>query len=145
MRETLPPTRTPGPRNRTPSASRGAIRAPTRRRRRSPRAKPRPSHSPLDGAGNGKCKGGARTVIRLCPDTSMMRLDDGATDRQANPHTAGLGRVERFEKFVHHVVVETLPRVLHGEAHPVAGVALGSDHQLRSEERRVGKEGHVLW
>ena len=59
-----------------------------------------------------------------------MRLDDGATDRQANPHTAGLGRVERFEEFIHRVGVETLPRVLHGEAHPVACVALGSDHQL---------------
>src|SRR5437016_4195765 len=41
----------------------------------------------------------------------MMRLDDGATDRQANPHTAGLGRVERFEEFIHRVGVETLPRV----------------------------------
>src|ERR1700761_7924096 len=60
----------------------------------------------------------------------MMALDDGATDRQANPHTATLRRVKRIEKFLHTLRFETRTGVPHRQAYAVVLVPFGSDQQL---------------
>jgi hypothetical protein len=60
----------------------------------------------------------------------MMTLDNGAADRQANPHPAGLRCIERFEKFVHVLRFDANPRILHAQAYTIAFVSLGSDHDL---------------
>src|SRR3981081_1413276 len=59
----------------------------------------------------------------------MMTLDDGATDRQSDPHTASLRCVKRFEESVHIFPGEPYADVLHGQAHVVLSFSFGSDHQ----------------
>jgi hypothetical protein len=43
-----------------------------------------------------KC--GSRTIIRGCPKTAAMALDDGAADEQPDAHAVTLGRVQRLEQ-----------------------------------------------
>src|SRR5512145_1457446 len=60
----------------------------------------------------------------------MMTLDNEATDGEADPHTASLGCVERVEESVRILRIEPHPRILHRQAHAIAFVSCGSDHQF---------------
>src|SRR6267378_3834271 len=59
-----------------------------------------------------------------------MLFDNGARNRQANPHTVVLSCVERFEKPVGSLGIETDPRIFHAEERPIAFVSFGPDQQL---------------
>src|SRR5713226_7337127 len=50
---------------------------------------------------NGKRKSGARTVIRLCPETAMMALDYRTADGKSDSHAVVLGCIKRLKKSVH--------------------------------------------
>src|SRR6185369_7567025 len=50
---------------------------------------------------NRKQKSGPRTVIRLCPKTAVMSLDDGAADGEADSHAVAFRRVEGVEQLGH--------------------------------------------
>src|SRR5437773_4174852 len=60
----------------------------------------------------------------------MMTLDNGPAHRQADPHTAGLRRVERVEEPVRALALKTHPGIPHGQEHAIACVASGTDEQL---------------
>ena len=47
-----------------------------------------------------KVKGRAAIGVIPCPETSPMRLDDGAADGESHPQTIPLSRVERLKNFV---------------------------------------------
>src|SRR4030095_12971268 len=46
---------------------------------------------------NGERNGGARPIVRLCPEATLMSLDDRAADEQPDAHATALGRVESIE------------------------------------------------
>src|SRR5262245_66012892 len=52
------------------------------------------------GTWNGKRKGGARPLVPLCPQTTIVPLDDRAADEQSDSHPAALRGVERIEQRV---------------------------------------------
>src|SRR5215472_9500368 len=52
-------------------------------------------------AGNGKREGGTGTVVRPCPQTSMMSLDDGPTYGEPDTHAVGFRCVEGVKQLVH--------------------------------------------
>src|SRR5262249_16199544 len=56
-----------------------------------------------------------------------MTLDNRATDCQPDPHTATLRCVEGFEQSARSVRVETHPRILHGQEHPIALLGVTED------------------
>src|SRR5215813_8365437 len=58
-------------------------------------------------------------VIRLGPEAAMMSLDDRAADGQPDTHTAALGCVEGFEQLREVLRIDTGPRILHAETHPI--------------------------
>src|SRR3984893_14863717 len=60
----------------------------------------------------------------------MMTLDNGSTDRKADPHTATLGGIERFEESAQSLRFETNPRISHGQAHTIVFVPFSPDQQL---------------
>src|SRR5260221_12590861 len=60
----------------------------------------------------------------------MMTLDNGAADGEADPHTATLSCVERIEKSVETLRIDTHSRILHGQADTIVFASFGSDHQL---------------
>jgi hypothetical protein len=49
-----------------------------------------------------------------------MTFDDGAADRQADPHPGLFGRVERLEELVDVLQLQTDPGVVDGDAYAVA-------------------------
>src|SRR5215212_10122062 len=77
---------------------------------------------------NGEHERNSRTIIRCCPEASPMALDDGSTDRQADPHAVGLGRVERLEEPIHLNCVEPHSDILHAQPHVVVLATGGPDH-----------------
>src|SRR5215467_4260886 len=81
-------------------------------------------------AGNGKREGGTGTVICLCPETSMMSLDDGATDGEPDTHAVGFRCVEGVEQLVHVVGVDAHASIPHAHADTIAVLPFGSDQQL---------------
>src|SRR5260221_12438321 len=60
----------------------------------------------------------------------MMTLNNGATDGQTDPHTVTLCRVERIKEAIDALRVEPHPYILHTQAHALAFVSFGPDHQL---------------
>src|SRR3954470_17068070 len=79
---------------------------------------------------NGERQRDSRTVIRCCPEASPMALDDGPTDRQADPHAVGLGRVERLEEPIHLDRVEPHSDVFHAQPHVVVFASGGPDQHM---------------
>src|SRR5688572_14395748 len=75
-----------------------------------------------------KCR--ARTFIRCRPQSAMMTLDNGPADRQADPHTAALCRVEGVEEPVYTLRVDTSSHILNAEPHTLAFLQFSFDHQL---------------
>jgi hypothetical protein len=57
-----------------------------------------------------------------------MALDDGSTDRKADPHAVGLSRIEGLEEGVHSVLVEPYSDILHAQAHMIVFASGGPDH-----------------
>ena len=45
-----------------------------------------------------KCRSGP--IIRRRPETSLMSLNNGATDGESDSHAVGFGGIERFEDLV---------------------------------------------
>src|SRR5215469_16958942 len=72
--------------------------------------------SALRTAGNGKREGGTGTVVCLGPQTSMMSLDDGATDGEPDTHAVGFRCVEGVEEHVHVVGVDAHTGIPHAHA-----------------------------
>ena len=92
----------------------------------------------LDVAGNGKREGGARAIVRLCPEAAVMSLDDGAADGEPDAHAVALRRVEGVEQLVHALAVEAHAGIPHAQAHTIAVVPFGSDQQLPRAIVHVG-------
>ena len=57
-----------------------------------------------------------------------MALDDGSTDRQADPHAVGLGRVKRLEEPIHLKRLEPHSGILHAQPHVIMFASGGPDH-----------------
>src|SRR3977135_1324879 len=81
-------------------------------------------------AGNGKREGGNWDIVRLCPETTMMSLDDGAADGESDAHAVALRRVKRVKQLVHTLAVEARASVPHGHAHTIAALPFSSNQQL---------------
>src|SRR6516225_3605450 len=81
-------------------------------------------------AGNGKREGGTGTVVCLRPQTSMMSLDDGATNGEPDTHAVGFRCVEGVEQLVHVVGVDAHAGIPHAHPDTVAVLPFGSDQQL---------------
>src|SRR5262245_24903262 len=80
---------------------------------------------------NRKQKGGTWAVIRLCPETAVVSLDDGAADGEADSHAVAFRRVEGLEQLGHVLRVDADPGIAHAHAHTIAVlVFFGSDQQL---------------
>src|SRR5947209_19357106 len=92
-------------------------------------------------AGNRKRECRAWTIVGLRPQTATMALNDRTTHGQANAHSVTLCGVERVEESLQVAHIEPDTRVLHGQAHSVAVVAGGPDHQL---SRTVVDRAHGL-
>src|SRR5258705_12887479 len=89
-----------------------------------------PSVNALWVNGNGKREGCTRAIVRLCPQTPMMALDDGTADGEPDSHPVGLRCVEGVKQLVHVLRVDAPPGIPHSRAHTVAVLACGSDQQL---------------
>ena len=83
----------------------------------------RASPSPFASARYGKRERRPRTIVGADPKTASVALDDGATHRKANAHTARLGRVERLEKLVHGLKFENHTRVPDAQASAIPTVS----------------------
>ena len=59
-----------------------------------------------------------------------MILDNGAANRQADPHAASLGRVKSIEQAVGILRIESRSCVLHSHTNLIIRFSLGSDDQL---------------
>ena len=70
------------------------------------------------------------SIVRLCPETTMMPLDDGAADGESDTHAVALRRVEGVKQLVHALAVEARASIPHGHAHTIAVLPFGSDQQL---------------
>ena len=84
----------------------------------------------LSTAGNRKREGGTWSIVRLCPQTAMMSLDDGAADGESDSHAVALRREKSVEQLVHALTVEAHASIPHGQAHTLAIFPFGSDQQL---------------
>src|SRR5712691_8774874 len=93
----------------------------------SPRCRP---WNALGTDGNGKGEGGTGTVVSLRPQTSMMSLDDGATDGEPDTHPVGFRCVEGVKQLLHALGVDAHAGIPHAHAHTIAVLAFGSDQQL---------------
>ena len=71
---------------------------------------------------DGERKRGAAVGIVLGPDPAAVRFHDGAADRQAHPHPAGFGGVERVENTRELVGRDTRALIPHGNVHSGIGV-----------------------
>ena len=67
---------------------------------------------------DGQREGEGRPAVRVVPglQPAAVRFDDGARDRQAHAQPVGLGRVEGLEDVVQVGLVDSRPRVPHGDA-----------------------------
>src|SRR6516165_7956314 len=81
-------------------------------------------------AGNGKGEGGTGTVVRLRPQTSVMSLDDGPTNREPDTHAVGFRCVEGGKQLAHALGVDAHAGIPHAHAHTIAVLPFGSDQQL---------------
>src|SRR4029450_3217763 len=90
---------------------------------------------------NGKRKGDAWTVIRLCPKTAVMSLDDRAADGEADTHAVAFCRVEGVEQLAHVLRIDADAGIAHAHAHTIALLVLGSDQQL---PRPIVHGGHRI-
>src|SRR6185503_14558352 len=69
-------------------------------------------------------------LVRRGPETPTMAGNDRATNGKSDSHTVILGCVERVEKSVHNLRIETNARILHAQAHVSAFVWFSPDQQL---------------
>src|SRR5580658_8951137 len=79
---------------------------------------------------NGKRKSGARAVVRLSPETTVMTLDYRTTDRKSDSHAVVLGCIKSLKKSVHSLGIEADARILYGEPHLIVCAAFRSNMQL---------------
>src|SRR5215472_19126425 len=86
--------------------------------------------SALWATGNGKGEGGTGTVVSLCPQTSMMSLDDGTADGEPDTHAVGFRCVEGVKQLGHVLGVDAHAGIPHAHAHTIAGLAFAADQQL---------------
>ena len=85
-------------------------------------------------------EGRSAPLLRLHPDAPAVGLDNGAADRQAQPHALSLGRGERAEDLIDHAGVDAGTRVRHGDADEAGfGAATGYDEM---PQRRIGHRLH---
>src|SRR5262245_13634000 len=84
----------------------------------------------VSSGGNRKRERGARAVVRLGPQVSLMFLNDGAAHREPDPHALGLRRVERIEQLVDVLNREPDTSVPNGDADAIVPVARSVDQQL---------------
>jgi hypothetical protein len=59
-----------------------------------------------------------------------VTLDYGATDGEANSHTAALGGIERIKEPIDVLGLEPDACILHAQSHTLAPVSFGPDRQL---------------
>src|SRR6188472_3293272 len=91
---------------------------------------------------NRKQKGGTWTVIRLCPKTAVMSLDDGAADGEADTHAVAFRRVEGVEQLGQVLRVDADSGIAHAHPDTIAvPVFFGSDQQL---PRAIVHGGHRI-
>src|SRR4026209_2491622 len=76
---------------------------------------------------NRKQKGGTWTVIRLCPKTAVMSLDDGAADGEADTHGVAFRRVEGVEQLGQVLRVDADSGIAQRHPDTIAAPGLGSD------------------
>src|SRR6266481_9927340 len=78
----------------------------------------------------GELKCAASRFIRSCPQPSPMRADDGAADREAQPYSAGLGRVKGVEDAFEMYRINSRPRITDRDQNLIRSPSLGADRQL---------------
>ena len=83
----------------------------------------------LDGW-NGERERCAWAIVWLCPQASVMFLDNGATHGESDTHAFDFRRVERIEQFIHTLKVEPHPGIPDGHAYAIISVPRSSDQQL---------------
>src|SRR5260370_38608512 len=59
-----------------------------------------------------------------------MRVDDGAADREAQPYSAGLGRVKGVEDSFEMFRINPRPRITYRDQHLIRFPSFGADRQL---------------
>ena len=59
-----------------------------------------------------------------------MILDDGAADKEPDPHSVRFRGVEGVEELVHSLRIEPDSYILHSQTHSIPFVSFGPDHQL---------------
>ena len=75
---------------------------------------------------------GAARLMRVRPQSSAMGIDDGAADRQADSHSAGLGGVEGFEDPLAILRCDAGTRVADRDEQTLRRARFGADHQFRT-------------
>ena len=89
-------------------------------------------------AGNGKREGGTRAVVRLCPEATVVSLDDGAADKQPDAHAVALRRVEGIEQAIRALAVEARASIPNSHADTIAVLSFGLNQQLPRAIVHVG-------
>ena len=89
-------------------------------------------------AGNGKRECRAGSIIVLCPETTVMSLDNCAADGQPDTHPATLRGVKGIEDSVHVLTAEANPGIPYGQAHVAVVLAFGLDQQMPRALLNVG-------
>src|SRR5258708_33138573 len=72
----------------------------------------------------------AARLIRCCPQTTAMRLDDRTADRQSHAHAIALGRVESVEDVFQVRPVQSGAGIADGQKHTVRFVCGRADTQI---------------
>src|SRR5262249_25083617 len=71
------------------------------------------------------------SLVRLCPKTTVMSLDDRAADKQSDAHAAALRGAEGIEQRAEALQRQSHTRIAHRQANIVAlRLSLGLDQQL---------------
>src|SRR5215467_3006029 len=78
-------------------------------------------------ARNRKREGSSWALIFLGPEAAMMSLNDRATERQSDTHTALLRRVEGFEQPLKIFRIDAAPAILHAQSHTIVSFPLSTD------------------
>src|SRR5262249_8753059 len=66
-------------------------------------------------------------LVRFCPQSAAMRVDNGAADRQPHPRPPGFRSVERLEDTFQNIRGDARPRIAHG--HVNAFILMLGAHQ----------------
>src|SRR5215216_6782777 len=81
-------------------------------------------------AGDGKREGGTWTIVRLCPETAIMSLDDRPADAEPDTHAVALRCVEGVKELVHALGVDAYASIPHADTYATTALPFGSDQQV---------------